>query len=282
MPRRRLKKNRSNTESTAATHLAHLPKDAKDAVAAELDYILSAQLGDTHAPLLMSVAHGKGFKSVESKLSSIFHCTIAAGLTFDAQAIWADSSTIGMSGLSTLCRVIGAAARADAHKIADFISLSGGVVKESSESYAPPTMDWSISGVSDVTHVLAVSLAMTKCAVDSFNEAWKLATDAGFAAGAAFCAAGAAAQMEVARSKASLVCSAKACIGDPVGLKEFDRVLLKEANVLAAAASAESVLPLRFLLSAPVRERAAEMAEAGAPYMCAAHSKPVLLKSLMG
>ena len=204
-------------------HLAHLPKSCAPAVAAEYEYLVAATLGDCHQPLLCSQAHGKAFKNVEAKLSKICHTTIVAGCSFDAISVWADSSSVSMGGLSTYFRVQGAAARADAAKVADFINCTGGHVQKCDENYTPPTYNWSCTQHSDLVHVLAASLAMTKVALDAFDEAYKMCCDASFAAGAAFCSAAALAQMEVARSKASLLASAKACVGDLAGQKEMDR-----------------------------------------------------------
>lgn len=160
---------------------------------------------------------------MEAKLSKICHTTIVAGCSFDAISVWADSSSVSMGGLSTYFRVQGAAARADAAKVADFINCTGGHVQKCDENYTPPTYNWSCTQHSDLVHVLAASLAMTKVALDAFDEAYKMCCDASFAAGAAFCSAAALAQMEVARSKASLLASAKACVGDLAGQKEMDR-----------------------------------------------------------
>ena len=272
----------THTKVELPPHLAHLPKSCAPAVATEYAYLVAAPLGDCHQPLLCSQAHGPAFKSVEAKLSKIYHTTIVGGGTFDAISVWADSSSVSMGGLSTYFRVQGAAARADAAKIADFINCTGGCVQKIDENVTPPTHVWSCSQHSDLVHVLAASLAMTKVTLDTFDEAYKMCCDASFAAGAAFCSAAALAQMEVARSKASLLATAKACVGDLAGQKELDRCLAKEGNFLAAAAAAESCLPLRYLVGAPVRERAAQVQEAGRPYMAAACETPVLSHSVMG
>lgn len=60
------------------------------------------------------------------------------------------------------------------------------------------------------------------------------------------------------------------------------RCLANESNYAAASASCESVLPLRFLVGAPARERMAQVEAAARPCMTAACEKPVLSHSLMG